>query len=120
MEATMNWIRQRLPSAQVEDKSYHGQTRFSVEAHDVLAIMSSNATQASISTANSNHSAIGLLAVLLEENKQQLGISHFSVSPTTLDQVFLTIVGQHNVKEENYEEKKRSVWSKMWHFGSSL
>lgn len=64
--------------------------------------------------------ALGQLVVLLEEHKARLGVEHYSVSPTTLDQVFLTIVGRHNVREENYEEqKKRGVWSRMRKFGRS-
>lgn len=122
MDSIMAWIKQRLPSARVEDKSYHGQTRFAVAAEDVLALMASGhpsrGSNDEKAISNANHSAIGLLVVLLEENKRQLGISHFSVSPTTLDQVFLSVVGQHNVQEENYEEKKPSVWGKILRFGS--
>ncbi len=57
-------------------------------------------------------SAIGKLVIALEESKQQLGIEHYSVSPTTLDQVFLTVVGRHNVQEEGYEQKeaKKGWW----------
>ncbi|KAJ6782347.1 hypothetical protein PWT90_08102 [Aphanocladium album] len=36
-----------------------------------------------------------------DEQSQRLGISNYSVAPTGLDQVFLSIVGQHNVQEEN-------------------
>jgi hypothetical protein len=44
-----------------------------------------------------------------------LGVEHYSVSPTTLDQVFLTVVGRHNVKEEGYEQKvEKKGW---WRFG---
>lgn len=71
----------------------------------------------SSSSSLSRESAIGRLVVLLEEHKHELGISHYSVSPTGLDQVFLTIVGQHNVQEENYEEKNVGLWKKMWRFG---
>ncbi|KAJ4306030.1 hypothetical protein N0V88_000825 [Collariella sp. IMI 366227] len=58
-------------------------------------------------------SAIGKMVVLLEEMKEELGIEHYSVSPTTLDQVFLTVVGRHNVKEEGYHEEKKKKW---WRF----
>lgn len=125
MQRVISWIQNRLPSANVDTQTYHGQLRFSVSASDVLALQkqpSSNVDIAShdndMAHAAREGSAIGQLVVLLEESKQTLGISHYSVSPTTLDQVFLTIVGQHNVKEENYEEKK-SKWSKMVHFRSS-
>lgn len=115
MQRVMRWIQTRLPSATMEDKSYHGQTRFSVHIDDVLALSGHAEKQEDSEehTSRETQSALGQLVVLLEENKEELGISHFSVSPTTLDQVFLTIVGQHNVREENYEEKKRSAWQRM-------
>lgn len=157
MERVLAWIRQRLPSASVEAKTYHGQMRFSVRASDVLALPMPSTTNTTTSgspssnssgssspsnknfsrkmqqppqpqqhaeeilptsgTTSARESAIGRLVVLLEEHKRDLGISHYSVSPTGLDQVFLTIVGQHNVREENYEEKKVGFWRKVWRFG---
>ncbi|KLU92187.1 hypothetical protein MAPG_11133 [Magnaporthiopsis poae ATCC 64411] len=63
-----------------------------------------SASEAPASSAGGSQSAIGQLVVMLEEQKTALGIQHYSVSPTTLDQVFLTIVGRHNVREEGYED----------------
>lgn len=122
MQRVISWIQTRLPAANVDTKTYHGQLRFSVSASEVLALQkqSANSEPEDIKSHDSDTahaarqgSAIGQLIVLLEENKEVLGLSHYSVSPTTLDQVFLTIVGRHNVKEENYEEKKQSRWVKM-------
>ncbi|KAF4978876.1 hypothetical protein FZEAL_4817 [Fusarium zealandicum] len=116
----IDWIRQKLPSADVEEKTYHGQIRFSVRAGHVLAATSGRSEQEITKSGEDlSQSAIGHLVVLLEENKRKLGVGHYSVSPTTLDQVFLTIVGRHNVKEENSEEKKESTWRKIWMFGRS-
>ncbi|KAL6361883.1 hypothetical protein LRP88_05363 [Fusarium phalaenopsidis] len=120
MARIINWIRQTLPSAEVEEKTYHGQIRFSVRASQVIAATSGrDAQEMEKSGEDLSQSAIGHLVVLLEENKEQLGVGHYSVSPTTLDQVFLTIVGRHNVKEENSEEKPESFWRKVWMFGRS-
>ncbi|KAF4345935.1 ABC transporter [Fusarium beomiforme] len=116
-----DWIRQTLPSADVDEKTYHGQIRFSVRAGQVLAATSGRKEE-EITRDNDldlSQSAIGHLVVLLEENKEELCVGHYSVMPTTLDQVFLTIVGQHNVKEENSEEKEQSIWRKIWMFGRS-
>jgi ATP-binding cassette, subfamily A (ABC1), member 3 len=115
MDRVIAWIRTTFPTADVEEKTYHGQLRFSVHASEVLAVTQGR-NQAEITSHNQDlsQSAIGNLVVLLEEKKAQLGIGHYSVSPTTLDQVFLTIVGQHNVKEEGYEETgKRPFWKKL-------
>ncbi|KAI1846046.1 hypothetical protein JX265_000970 [Neoarthrinium moseri] len=98
MEQVRQWVLSAYPSAQVEEKTYHGQMRFSVPANEVVG-------------SEKERSPVGQLIVVLEEQKERLGIEHYSVSPTTLDQVFLTIVGQHNVQEENYGEKpKKSIW----------
>ncbi|KJZ71629.1 hypothetical protein HIM_08941 [Hirsutella minnesotensis 3608] len=143
MARISEWIRESFASAILDAKTYHGQMRFSVAASDVFAAsrgagsmqhdtdkaitdeesgsleVESNDSIAAPGLHN-QHSAIGKLLILLEEHKARLGVEHYSVSPTTLDQVFLTIVGRHNVREENYEDKqKRSVWSKIWNFGRS-
>ena len=120
MDRVIQWIRDKFPSADIEENTYHGQLRFSVAAHDVLASTQPGRSrpQAEITRAGQidlNQSAIGQLVVLLEENKQQLRVGHYSVSPTTLDQVFLSIVGKHNVKEEGYEDgKKKPFWKRLF------
>lgn len=115
MDRVVGWIRSTFPAADVEEKTYHGQLRFSVHASEVLAITRGR-VEAEITRQSHDvsQSAIGNLMILLEENKAQLGIGHYSVCPTTLDQVFLAIVGQHNVKEEGYEESdKVPLWKRM-------
>jgi hypothetical protein len=42
----------------------------------------------------------------LEDHRDELGLEHYSVSPTTLDQVFLSIVMKHDVEEEGYARPK--------------
>ncbi|KAK8097945.1 ABC transporter [Apiospora kogelbergensis] len=103
MERVKNWVKKAYPDADVEEKTYHGQMRFSVPASAVVA------------GKGEQRSAIGHLIIVLEEQKEILGIEHYSVSPTTLDQVFLTIVGKHNVQEEGHEETQNKRW---WRFGS--
>ncbi|KAI2621983.1 P-loop containing nucleoside triphosphate hydrolase protein [Hypomontagnella submonticulosa] len=103
MERVRAWVLDTWPGADVEQKTYHGQMRFSVPASAVAGGDKGSA------------SAVGRLIVVLEEHKEELGIEHYSCTPTTLDQVFLTIVGQHNVKEEGYNEKKKKSW---WRRGS--
>ncbi|KAK3956806.1 hypothetical protein QBC32DRAFT_226994 [Pseudoneurospora amorphoporcata] len=118
-----SWIESTFGSqAELEGKTYHGQMRFSVPAAVVLSLTSSISNQRSekgmgaeeireTETQQSTTSAIGKLVVLLEEQRERLGVEHFSVSPTTLDQVFLEVVGRHDVREEGYategEEKPK-------------
>lgn len=121
MDRVIRWVRATFPSADVEEKTYHGQLRFSVTANEVLSVTQGRREAEITSTSQDlSQSAIGNLVVLLEEKKAELGVGHYSVSPTTLDQVFLTIVGQHNVKEEGYEEAgKPPLWKKLLGIKSS-
>ncbi|KAI1078069.1 P-loop containing nucleoside triphosphate hydrolase protein [Whalleya microplaca] len=109
MERVRSWILETYPGAEVEQKTYHGQMRFSVPASGVGGREKNNENE----SGSGSGSAVGQLIVDLEEHKEALGIEHFSCTPTTLDQVFLTIVGQHNVQEEGYNEKKKKPWWKM-------
>lgn len=102
MEAMREWVLKALPGADVEPKTYHGQMRFSVPGNAV----------AGRDAPATGGSAVGHLVILLEEQKEALGIEHYTCTPTTLDQVFLTIVGRHNVQEEGYTEKKKKSWWK--------
>ncbi|KAK3682592.1 P-loop containing nucleoside triphosphate hydrolase protein [Podospora appendiculata] len=128
-----DWVAAAFPSARVEEKTYHGQMRFSVPAGTGVAdfgvgIISTNPSDVArgeedtIGNAaapayeiKSTPLSIGRLVVLLEENKEKLGVEHYSVTTTTLDQVFLEVVGRHNIKEEGYEPPPaKKAW---WKFG---
>ncbi|KAL7962260.1 hypothetical protein V8C34DRAFT_271262 [Trichoderma compactum] len=119
MEAITSWILEILPTAKLESKMYHGQLRFSVLSSQVLAFTKdSGADDVTPVGHDISQGAIGRLVVLLEENKARLGVEHYSVSTTTLDQVFLDIVGQHNIQEENHEAKP-GLFKRMIKFRSS-
>ncbi|KAK2008885.1 ABC transporter [Colletotrichum eremochloae] len=119
MEHIRQWVVSTFPSARVESSTYHGQMRFSVAASDVLRRVQPNGRNrgSSEDERSPELSAIGQLIIMLEENKEVLGIDHHSVSPTTLNDVFLAIVGQHDVQEEGYggqsSEKKKVNWRKI-------
>lgn len=93
MERIRNWIVSTFPNADVESKIYAGQIRFSVPTagfrRDEDEI--------------SHGSGISAVFTALEKNKSELQIQYYSVSRATLDQVFLSIVGKHNVAEEGTE-----------------
>jgi ATP-binding cassette subfamily A (ABC1) protein 3 len=104
------WVLQQFPDADIEDKTYHGQIRFSVPAHSSIAKnqrnIASNGDINSVSKPTSCQDGVGSMIIILEENRDVLGLEHYSVSPTTLDQVFLSIVQKHNVEEEGYARPK--------------
>ncbi|PTB69131.1 P-loop containing nucleoside triphosphate hydrolase protein [Trichoderma citrinoviride] len=114
MNVITSWIHETLPAAKLESKMYHGQLRFSVLSSQVLSLTEdpSNNTVTPVAR-DISQGAIGRLVVLLEENKARLGIEHYSVSTTTLDEVFLDIVGQHNVQEENHGDAGPGVWKRL-------
>lgn len=87
-------VEELFPEAEVEEKTYHGQMKFSVP------------TAAAGGT--------GQLLVVFEENKERLGVDHYSVAPTTLNDVFLAIVGRHQVEEEGYQGVKTGRRGKTW------
>jgi ATP-binding cassette subfamily A (ABC1) protein 3 len=107
-----SWVLEHFPGADIEDKTYHGQIRFSVplqrddakhETHSDIADVDEIKGGMSVKR---NDSGIGSLIAMLEDHRQELKLEHYSVSPTTLDQVFLTIVGKHDVQEEGYARTK--------------
>ncbi|KAL8935627.1 MAG: hypothetical protein Q9216_005333 [Gyalolechia sp. 2 TL-2023] len=112
MERIKTWITEHIDDAIVESKMYHGQLRFSVPAQMTEKESLKGKESQEITMAYS--SGIGALFTLLEGRKEELGFDYFSVSPTTLDQVFLSIVGKHNIEEENYEQEigKRPLWKR--------
>ena len=130
MEHVKSWISTNLQGADIEDKTFHGQLRFSVPAHrpppplseqdsEQVVKLKSDSTSSTdtIQAADdkeTNRSGIGALFTLLQSHKEELGFEYYSVSQTTLDQVFLSIVGKHNIEEENYGQvvRKRAFWQK--------
>jgi len=107
------WISERFPGADIEDKTYHGQIRFSVPVSERSERSDSEEEDQITRSQDLRGDGVGAIITLLEENRQTIGIEHYSVSPTTLDQVFLTIVGQHDVQEEGYTEPKKGILQRV-------
>lgn len=125
MDRIRDWILGRMPNANVEQATYHGQLRFEVPTSDteigqhgqVIELDDKNTTSDNaedpksiqrdgkvVSTAATSVTSISELFAALESAKQELGIEYYSVSRATLDQVFLNIVRKHNVEEEGAED----------------
>jgi len=130
-ENVKTWIMETFAGAITEDKTFHGQIRFSVPASAAGPVeikstssLSNSSDEIEIERGSSSSIAkpgtrrgIAELFSTLETNKQQHGFEYYSVSQTTLDQVFLSIVGKHNIEEENYATqaglRKRPVWKRV-------
>lgn len=108
----ISWLYDTLPMVNVEEKTYQGQIRFCIQKTNipttslVLNTMSSDVD-------STIHSAMGRLVVILEDNKAQLGIRYFSINPATLDQVFLTIVSEHHLSEQENANTNRPMCSRL-------
>lgn len=119
MARLRNWVMESFAGTEIEQKTYHGQLRFSVPASspgthdpDVVSLRDGVSDELDIkekSTASPTDrqgpNVVAGLFSRLEDVKSSLGIQFYSVSQTTLDQVFLTIVGRHNIEEENSGSK---------------
>lgn len=123
------WILERFDGSTIEDQAFHGQIRFSVPAHlpsrpgfssSASAVRDQEKDEMGIERASGGgggggasprvmKSGIAALFSTLEANKVERGFEYYSVSQTTLDQVFLAIVGKHEVEEENYGGRRRAV-----------
>ncbi|KJK81226.1 hypothetical protein H634G_03760 [Metarhizium anisopliae BRIP 53293] len=106
MERIRAWTAQTFPDAKIEHETFHGQMRYSIPASSLTP----HGKSGDQNDASASGSAIGQMLVMLEEHKDALGIAHYSVTPTTLNEVFLTIVGQHDVLEEGYKEEEEKPW----------
>jgi len=120
MQRMREWVQRNIAGATVEERTYHGQLRFSVANTPASSI--TNRTHEPSSSSKSQSSSghtIRALFDLLETHKEELGIAFYSVSPTTLDQLFLNVVRKHNIAEENSHAEtkagKRQAW--WWPFG---
>ncbi|KAK5137027.1 hypothetical protein LTR08_001036 [Meristemomyces frigidus] len=113
MDKIKAYIKRTFPGATAEERSFHGQLRFSVPndrtvvegGHADVQDSKSGAVSSNPPAYRQSRNGISALFGQLEANKQKLGFEYYSVSQATLDQVFLSIVGKHNVEEENYSRQ---------------
>lgn len=128
-----SWVRRSFPAAVLEDRSFHGQIRFSVpnrgtakQELDLVSLPRNEAEEtkkgatttitATDGSGSGIRNGISSLFEQLEEGKEKLGMEFYAISQATLDQVFLSIVQKHNVEEENYQRehpRQLGAWSKI-------
>jgi ATP-binding cassette subfamily A (ABC1) protein 3 len=126
MDAVKDWVRRRIPGVQMDKwgsrDGGHGQLRFKVlkaAASDSPATHTDHDTKLLTSDVHeveyaqnhieptTSHDVGGIpgLIRMLEESREDIGLEYYSVSPTTLDEVFLRVVGE---EEEEDTGKKNS------------
>jgi ATP-binding cassette subfamily A (ABC1) protein 3 len=137
MERVKEWVRRRVPGVEMDKWGArgggHGQLRFKVLKAPITPSSTSTSPSAAVSSdvekekaietdiipVQTNSSVLELnsihgLITLLETNREHLGLEYYSVSPTTLDEVFLRVVGEEE-EEEHAErtEKKGGLLGRM-------
>ena len=111
-----DWITANFHTARIEDRSFHGQIRFEVpnrpgsDMDDSRGSVDKKGAEATVTSPG----GISSLFEKLESSKEELGMEFYAVSQATLDQVFLNIVGKHNVQEEDYQKARMATgaWGK--------
>lgn len=98
MERMRQWALRNFAGAQVEGRTHHGQLRFSVPKSMYLGQSEKLSTEGQIAREGFT---MGRLFRLVEAAKGDLGVSHYSISPSTLEQVFINVVSKHDVEEES-------------------
>ena len=92
MEAVRSWVYRAMPSAVIERDMLGGQVRFTVDGRQNVADVID----------------------LIEENKDTLGVQYYSVGGPTLESVFLNVIKENNVLEEDGRDGK-GVWNRVMH-----
>jgi ATP-binding cassette subfamily A (ABC1) protein 3 len=113
MASVKEWVRGNIPGVEMDKwggaGGGHGQLRFKVlkaasGADDKL--VEANAQSAAPTSSLDLNSIPGLIQ-LLEMNREHLGLEYYSVSPTTLDEVFLRVVGEEEEEERKGKNKTK-------------
>ena len=127
MDAVKQWVSNRIPGVQMDKwgsrDGGHGQLRFKVfkaattsphtgehlpQQHEQDPKTSINVSEAEQTTSQDIGGIPGLIQ-LLENNRNEIGLEYYSVSPTTLDEVFLRVVGE---EDEEDKAKPKGGWMK--------
>jgi ATP-binding cassette subfamily A (ABC1) protein 3 len=127
MNSVKQWVSSRIPGVQMDKwgskDGGHGQLRFKVlKAASSPPATSSPSTKSLEMTDRTSHNVHDLerttslggipgLIQLLESNRAEIGLEYYSVSPTTLDEVFLRVVGE---EDEDDKPKRKANWRKRF------
>lgn len=84
MERLRVWIQNRIPNSKLEREVMGGQIRFTIPGSD-----------------RSGQNAVTEVIQILEREKESVGIEYYSIGGATLERVFLNVVRENNVNEED-------------------
>jgi ABC-type multidrug transport system ATPase subunit len=133
MQGVREWVQCNVPGVQLDKWGSrgggHGQLRFRVLKTAALHHPDASTNEKTISKseveelslthtqtkdAMSEVGGIPGLIQLLEANRENLGLEYYSVSPTTLDEVFLRVVGEEEEEEKGGKGSKKGFRVGKW------
>ncbi|KAJ4301221.1 hypothetical protein N0V90_003312 [Kalmusia sp. IMI 367209] len=126
MDAVKRWFSSRIPGVQMDKwgsrDGGHGQLRFKVLKAASASRQPASQLEKDDQTSTDVHDVDGFektntqgindipdLIQLLESNREEIGLEYYSVSPTTLDEVFLRVVGE---EDDEDKAKPKGYWMK--------
>jgi ATP-binding cassette subfamily A (ABC1) protein 3 len=122
MDSVKAWVKSKIPGVEMDKwgtrDGGHGQLRFKVlKAAPSSSALSTPPLEKDVGqvsfidiepTSAPEIDGIPGLIQLLESSRNEIGLEYYSVSPTTLDEVFLRVVGEED--EEDTGKKIRKNW----------
>ncbi|KIX08888.1 uncharacterized protein Z518_03545 [Rhinocladiella mackenziei CBS 650.93] len=113
-----SWVTGNIPGAVLGDEDgtlLHGQLEFTIPTTIEVAVKSHGEDQTENQTQSQWTNAAAILLDLLERHKVGMGIKYYSFSETTLEDVFLAVVGRHRVAEEEaLKGSGKTLGKKPW------
>lgn len=119
MDRVERWAKEEFPDATFESQSLGGQVRFVVPAvpqtagQQGLDTTDGGWSAEALVTASRRKSPIVTLIQKLEAQKEDLGVEYYSVGPATLERVFMSVVKENKILEEDETERRRQ-WRWPW------
>ena len=98
MEGLQAWVRENIRDSQLERAALGGQMRFTIPGKD-----------------GTGGTRVAGLIQLLEREKENIGIRYYSVNGATLENVFLSVVKESHIQEED-GTSRRTIWSRLFHW----
>ncbi len=113
------WAKEEFPDATFKSQRLGGQVRFVVPAlpqtagRQGLDTTNGGWSAETPVTASRRKSPIVTLIQKLEAQKEDLGVEYYSVGAATLERVFMSVVKENKILEEDETERRRR-WRWPW------
>ena len=112
MQEVAAWASKVFKGARSEGKNLGGQIRFIIPAEESTSsrLEVEEGQTCEVSPVEKSSSTFGDLIETLERHKEELGIDFYSVGAATMERVFMSVVRENQVAEED-DGKKARWWN---------